>query len=198
MNGSMIREAIRKDAQRIARLHVLSLHTGFLARLGLNFLTIMYRYLIEKECVVVYTSKDQIVGFISGSTDSGRMMKRFILSSPKAWIVLGFVLLKHPLLIKNLLETLRAPQKSDGTAIPRAELLSIAVDPATQAVGIGTKLIPSLDHYFKSRGIRQYKVIAGASLIGANKFYQKNGFLLAGQLNIHGDEPSNIYLRILE
>jgi hypothetical protein len=56
-------------------------------------------------------------------------------------------------------------------------------------------LVKALEEELKNRGITQYKVIAGHKLVGANKFYLKNGFNLATQITIHGNDVSNVYVK---
>jgi len=81
--------------------------------------------------------------------------------------------------------------------LPVAELLSIAVDSTIQKSGIGSRLLNALEFELMQIGIKEYKVIAGADLDSANKFYLKNGFILVRQIIIHGNELSNIYLKKL-
>lgn len=90
-------------------------------------------------------------------------------------------------------------KKSNNSAlaakIPTTELLTIAIDSATQKKGIGSKLLKQLESQFLSIGVQEYKVIAGANLTGANNFYRKNGFKLVSQVSIHGSEVSNLYVK---
>ena len=127
-------------------------------------------------------------------------MKKFIISSPLGVIKAGWAVLKKPQLLKSLWETFRAPslsvsEKENELQIPETELLSISVSPEAQQGGIGSKLLVALEQELKKRGINRYKVVAGQKLSGANKFYQKNGFVLAKQITIHGTEVSNVYVK---
>ena len=67
--------------------------------------------------------------------------------------------------------------------------------PQAQQGGIGSKLLKALEEELIKRGFTRYKVIAGQKLEGANKFYRKNGFVLAKQISIHGNEVSNVYVK---
>lgn len=159
----------------------------------------LYRFLIAKELVLVYKEEDNVLGFVSCALSSQGIMKRFLVSSPAGIFKLLLALLKNPKLIKPLFETYRAPSLSQSGSsemeIPETELLSISVSPQAQKGGIGTQLLQALEKELKNRGINKYKVIAGEKLSGANKFYRKNGFVLAKQITIHGIEVSNVYVK---
>jgi len=78
---------------------------------------------------------------------------------------------------------------------PKTELLSISVSPEVRQGGIGFKLMAALEQELTTRGIKSYKVITDQKLEGAKKFYRKNGFSLAKQITIQGDEVSNVYVK---
>lgn len=74
----------------------------------------------------------------------------------------------------------------------------ISVNPDCQASGIRTQLVNVLEAYLKENRVKAYKVVAGVELVGANKFYLKNGFVLAKQITKHGKSLSNVYVKELE
>jgi N-acetylglutamate synthase-like GNAT family acetyltransferase len=76
-------------------------------------------------------------------------------------------------------------------------LLSISVDLNSQRSGVGNQLLKTLEIRFLEQDIKRYKVVAGVSLESANKFYLRNGFILASQIIIHGKDLSNIYVKEL-
>lgn len=184
----------------MANLHFQTINQGFLSKLGVGFLHSLYRFLVQKELVLVYKEEIKVLGFVSCALSTSGIMKQFLFSSPSAIFKLGIALIKNPKLIKPLLETYRAPSLSvsntnQETDIPETELLSISVSPDAQQGGIGTQLLAALETELKIRGIFKYKVIAGEKLEGANKFYLKNGFVLTKQITIHGNEVSNVYIK---
>ena len=141
-----------------------------------------------------------MLGFVSCALSSQGIMKRFLFSSPDGILKLMLVILKNPKLIKPLLETYKAPILSFSNSlaenqIPKTELLSISVSPQAQKAGIGTQLLQALEGELIKKDIFSYKVIAGEKLEGANKFYLKNGFVLTKQINIHGNDVSNVYVK---
>jgi ribosomal protein S18 acetylase RimI-like enzyme len=200
----MIRTAQESDAEAIACIHIKTLQNSFLAFLGEGLLKLIYKFLIKNELVIVYCDKQIIKGFISFSSDSSGMMKRFLYSCPLCILKLILRLFISPSLLKHFFETFSTPFKSKvaqtytgKVLIPAAELLSISIEPDYQASGVGSQLLENLESRLNSVGIEKFKVVVGVSLDGANKFYIKNGFVLIDQIKIHGDNLSNIYVKEL-
>ncbi|MFZ4707920.1 MAG: GNAT family N-acetyltransferase [Bacteroidales bacterium] len=198
----MILRAEVRQAKAIALLHRQTLTSSFLAKLGIGFLEALYTFLIKKEVVITYTEKGVLKGFVSSSANSSGMMKRFLYSCPVCIFRLLRKLISSPQLFQRFIETFTAPFKSKTSLtagskviLPAAELLSISVDPACQATGIGSQLVKALEEQLLQKGISSYKVIAGVSLESANAFYKRNGFTLVSQVIIHGNELSNIYIK---
>ena len=198
----MIRSAKKTDSSSLAKLHAETLTTSFLASLGQAFLCNLYTFLIQKEKVWVYEEDDKIKGFVSFSVNSSGMMKRFIFHCPGCLFLLAIKTIVQPANLKRFLETFRAPFKSqkanDFIELPSGELLSISVSPTCQASGIGSQLVKALEDYLHQNQIASYKVVAGVELFGANKFYIKNGFVLAKQIRIHEEKLSNVYIKHLD
>lgn len=200
----MLTESARsEDSFQIAYLHHSAIDKGFLSSLGSGFLNALYKYLISKEIVLVCREGETVLGFVSCSLNSGKMMRKFLFN-PSGVVSFFWAILKKPSLIFSALETMRIPlknksggEKKPGLDLPEAELLSISVDPGTQKAGIGTLLLSGLEKRLREEGVKEYKVVAGANLVAANRFYQKNGFHLVTQINIHRKEISNVYCKSL-
>ena len=200
----MIRPALKSDALSIAILHQSTLTNSFLAKLGNDFLKSLYTFLIKNDLVIVYEEKKIVKGFVSFSYNSSDTMRRFLFSNPGNLFRLIKIVLLSPYLVKRSMETFFAPFKSrvlksqaGRISLPPAELLSISVAPKCQQSGIGSQLLQALESQLILNKIDNYKVIAGVSLISANKFYIRNGFIFKSQLTIHGNELSNVYLKRL-
>lgn len=201
-NKSFIRIASKSDTKSIAQLHIETLNNSFLAGLKEDFVNSLYKYLIRYENVWVYEENNELKGFVSFSKNSIGMMKRFVIKNPGCLFLLLIRTIVQPANLKRLIETFRAPYKSqqadDLIVLPSGELLSISVSPDCQATGIGSRLLTALEDDLKQNRISGYKVVAGEELVGANKFYLKNGFVLAKQIRIHDEKLSNVYVRKLE
>lgn len=201
-NKHVIRPAQTSDAGAVSRIHRRALEGSFLGRLGVRFLAQMYGYLIDREIVFVVMIGDRPAGFVSASVNSSEMMKRFVLNRPLCLVRIGLTVLRRPVLLKGVLETVRAPSRPEGVGTDaeaesgvKAELLSIAIDDEHHRKGLATKLLMAMERELKSRGVDCYKVVAGDKLDGANRFYRHSGFRLAGQTAIHGNDISNIYTK---
>lgn len=185
----------------IARLHKQVLTSGFLSKLDLSILCSLYQ-LINKEGIllVAITEDNKLAGFVSFSHDTKMLMRLFVKPSLDISMRLIINYLKHPSFILRSFETLLAPFKHGNSKevkvnVPGGELLSIVVNPEVQHSGTGTALLSQLEEELRKRQIFTYKVVTGEQLISANRFYQKNGFLLAGRIRIHGKAMSNVYVK---
>jgi len=148
----------------------------------------------------MYREEDRVLGFVSCAVSSKGIMRRFLLSGFTGILQVTLAFIKNPSLLKPLWETFRAPSLSKSgfdvnLKVPETELLSIAVDPGAQKAGIGAQLLSALEKELIKKEIHNYKVIAGDKLEGANRFYSKNGFVLAKKICIHNNDISNVYVK---
>jgi N-acetylglutamate synthase-like GNAT family acetyltransferase len=172
-------------------------------RIYTMILTTLYRYFITHELVYVYLEDAQVKGFISASLSTNKVMRRFITSSPTGLLHILIAVIRRPSLLKSIYETYSSTRtvsrlsstSTPTAALPTVELLSIVVASTTRQGGIGTRLLTAPESDFKGRGIEHYKVVAGSKLIGANRFYIKNGFEKVARVKIHGEEESNVYVK---
>jgi GNAT superfamily N-acetyltransferase len=187
------------DARRVAQLHADSITEGFLSRLGPRFLAALYRGIAADEASAVFVAEEdtRAVGFCAYARDVSGLYRRVLRA--RFWR-LGFASLPrclNPWVLKEIADTLRYPAKQAAQALPSAEILSIAVESAAQGKGIGRALLDEALRGARRDGQRQIKVLAGAKLNQANRFYESCGFHKAAELEQHG-EPLNVYVRTLE
>lgn len=190
-----VRQMRPEDAPAVARHHQIGIPTGVLAELRPSVLARVYRALEEGNDGFVFVGADpagNVAGFVSGVTDVGRMYRQVILRNFWTFAALGLRYALSPRMIRRLLNTLFYPAKVVGE-YPRAELLSIVIDPAAQGSGLGTALLQALLTEFRRRGVDQIKVMVRADFARANGYYRKHGFTLAGQIVTHG-YPANVYV----
>lgn len=159
------------DATIVARLHTIALQGDFLPSLGEEVLKNIYLGTLEKPNIysLCFKQSNKIVGFVIGTKDINLFFKeafknRFI------FIIYQIILavLKNPLLIKKILETVTYTSKDKG---PRAELVVIAVHPKMQGKGIGKMLINELEKTFIENGVKTYKLTVHADK-SAVRFYE--------------------------
>jgi glycosyltransferase involved in cell wall biosynthesis/ribosomal protein S18 acetylase RimI-like enzyme len=190
-----VRRARLADAEAMARIHREALPTAFLPSLGLSFLKRLYRSLAQdRDGVALVAENGQgIVGFATGVSSVKAFYRRFLLRHgvPTAVSVVPR-LVKRPRLMAHAVETARYPGGVDG--LPESELLSIAIRPGWAAKGAGRKLAEGILRGLARTGAEQVKVVVAAENEGANRFYERVGFELAAQINVHKDEVSNVWV----
>jgi len=200
MSGKLIKfgKANPSDSFRIACLHKREISMGFLSQQPTAFLKILYSFLIKKEIVYVAKIDGKVIGFVSGTSNTGRLYKNFITQNFLNLIPFIIKVIFSPAFIKKSFESLLIPKKlSSNKSFNLPELLSIAVDKNFRGKGIGERLVKCLENEFAENGVLQYKVIVGAQLI-ANKFYRRLGFVKKGEVIIHNEEISNIYIKQID
>lgn len=183
----MIRTATLHDVQAISRIHRNELEGDFLPSLGINFLEEFYRILVKNPKIktfVVY-DKSEIKGFIVGTVDTNSVFSSI---KSKKGIKLGVYLLialvNKPLIVKNILQTLFYK----GINFPvKAELVVIAVKKNFQNKGLGRKLINNLEVYFRSKGIREYKLTVKQDK-KALKIYDHLGYKRRSSFSLYGSK----------
>jgi len=185
--------AKKEDSLLIALIHQKELTKGFLSSLGPKSLSKFYEAIITSESAFCFVAKEegQVVGFISGVIDMKKFQKDFL----KRYFFVFLPLLVPKMVevsnVKKIIENLLYPKKTQD--LPAAELFTIATKSKFQGRGIGNNLLKSFIKEMKKRKISVFKVLVGKDL-PAVKFYQKNNFELFGEITVHGDEKSFIFL----
>jgi glycosyltransferase involved in cell wall biosynthesis/ribosomal protein S18 acetylase RimI-like enzyme len=190
-----VRKARLTDAEAMARIHREALPTAFLPSLGLSFLKRLYRSLAQdRDGVALVAENGQgIVGFATGVSSVKGFYRRFFLRhGVPASVSVVPRLMKRPRLMAQAVETARYPGGVDG--LPEPELLSIAIRPGWAARGAGRKLAEGILRGLARTGAEQVKVVVAAENEGANRFYERVGFELGAQINVHKDEVSNVWV----
>ena len=182
-----IREAHnQQEFLQIAKLHQQYIPLGFLSSLGSGFLTRMYAFMANDDAAILLVAVDRgtVVGFVSGTVDVGSFYRRFIIKN----ILRGFVLIPKLVTgdrLKRAFETLLYPRKNKAMNLPKAELLSIVVDRAYQGKGVAQSLYEHLKQFYKSKRVREFKIIVGSTLTPAICFYQKMGATKLTEIEVH-------------
>lgn len=193
-----VRQMEPADAAAVARLHAETITTGFLSNFGGRFLRQLYLGIASDEGsrVFVVGEPGTVLGFLAYSRDVSAMYRRVL---RRRFFQLAFASLPrslNPLLIKESFDTLRYPAKQTAQKLPPAEILSTGVSAAARGTGIGRLLVEAAVEQARADGQRQLKVLAGAGLEGANRFYSACGFEKTAELIQHGD-TLNVYVKSL-
>lgn len=191
--------------RRVAELHAANLDQGFLASLGHRFLALMYQAIDEAPdsvLIVARTDADGIVGFVAGGGGMGTVCRRML----RYWWRLGVSLvpvLMSPRKLRRIMEIFRYgsahPEavSAEPSHIPKAELLSIAVDTAYRGKGHAEQLYRDLQRHFRNRGEPGFRIVVGAALVTAHRFYQRMGARAVAQIEVHRGERSVLYVHAL-
>lgn len=183
--------------KQVAELHAAGIDRGFLTTLGPRFLRLMYQAIAESPTGVLEVERrdGRVVGFISGS-DGMRPVLREMLRHP---IVLAAALapaVVRPHMIAGIIEVLRAASRtrSGARGLPRAELLSLAVDVGYRGQGIAEALYRTLQSRFHATGVASFRIIVGDALLPARRFYERMGARPIGRTEVHRGGGSTIYI----
>jgi ribosomal protein S18 acetylase RimI-like enzyme len=191
-----------KHLGRVAHLHAAALAGDFLPSLGEPFLRAFYRAGLSQGLVsgYVWTEGGQPAGFVACSRDTSTLFRRILRTAAFKLARAGLpAMLRRPRLFLKAAETFLYPRRegAGGAAAIPAELLVIAVDERLRGRGVGEALVRALESDFCQAGITTYKVTVLQANAGANRFYQRLGFHLAGNFRLYGKDW-NIYRRDLE
>ena len=187
----------KRDLYRqVAELHVGNIDQGFLATLGVSFVSLMYRAIDEaRDSVLLVEEHDgRVVGFVSGGIGMAPIYKR-MLRYPFRLAICLLPSVLRPRRILSIMEILRYSRGKDQQAdLPKAELLSMAVSSAYRGQQVAERLYRRLVDHFKTSGVPAFKITVGEALAPAHRFYQRMGAAPAGKVEVHDGESSTIYL----
>ncbi len=207
----------RDDYRCVAKLHAQSIDQGFLSTLGPRFLALLYRAIDESPDSVLILARedDQVVGFVAGTLDMGPVYRGLLRHWPALILSLAPSLL-IPGRLWRMIEILRHTRRSKdrqagqaagtpalaampaaASAWPEAELLSIAVDPAFRGQGHAEALYAALKAFFASRGVESFRIVVGAPLAPAHRFYRRMGAVPAAEIAVHQGASSTVYMQTL-
>ena len=188
-----IRMMDSKDVYRVAQLHHAAMGNSLWAQLGQPFLRGLYRSMIKNDLFLgfVYEEEGQIEGFIAGSENTSKMMKRIFF---KRWPSLGLratpALIKPNVLIK-LMETGRYFQKSNESLSNidiQAESLFCSFTPKLRGKKISGHINKVLFDTLLYREHKLVKITTEIDNKGANRQLQSWGFEQKGKFLFYGKD----------
>lgn len=181
-----------KEAVEIAQIHKREIKEGFLSSLPLVFLKKLYTCVIKNDFCVLAKEGNEVIGFIAGTMDVAKLysffLKRYLFYS----VFILFPKVFNLLSLKKITETLFYPKYEKE--LPKAELLTIAVKKDFQGQGIAKKMFEVFILEMETRKTKVFKVLVGEKLKPAISFYEKSGFELLKETEIHKGQKSRIYI----
>ncbi|MDC3397947.1 GNAT family N-acetyltransferase [Gammaproteobacteria bacterium] len=187
------------DYISVATLHFDHLNQGFLATLGVPFLTLLYEAIDrDNESALLVERVDcSIVGFVTGTRGLGRIYKQLLLKPFRLIYSLKSCLLS-PSKIYKIIEVLLISKESNILAdLPQQELLSIVVSPAYQGGGHAENLFKALCSHFREEGASSFSIVVGGNLDRAHSFYTKMGSIPVQEIQVHKGVDSVVYVKKL-
>ena len=196
----IIQESVNSSdfLKNVIRIHRIEISQGFLSSLGDNALALLFSHASESRFGKLLIAKDassgQIVGFLLGTIDTGAFYKDFLCKKfLKAVFVLAPKLLSFEK-VRKVFETLFYPTKEELKALPKPELLDIAVLKKYQGTGVAQLLFQEFAKNLYAIGIDRFKITTGESLAGARRFYEKLGAEKVGEVEVHKGQKTLIYM----
>lgn len=187
------------DYREIASLHCNHINQGFLATLGVSFLTLLYEAIDkDSESVLLVERVDtKVVGFVAGANGLIRLYKQLLLKPIRLIYSLKSCFLS-PSKIYKILEIFLISIGSKLPAdLPRQELLSIVVNPNYQGQGYAENLFESLCSHFSKQGAGSFRIVVGSNLNRAHAFYTKMGSVPVKKIQAHKGTDSVVYIKML-
>ncbi|MCP4803709.1 MAG: hypothetical protein GY913_06255 [Proteobacteria bacterium] len=188
---SRIRPMQYTDASVVAGMHHAAMGNSLWSKLGVAFLTEIYRGLVEDERFLgfVYVEDNVIRGFIAGSTDASEMMsavmnKRFV---PLALTATAGVA-KRPGVIPLLLKTATYFSESDGDFPIPAESLFCSFAPELRGKRVSGHINKVLFDDLAARGHGHVKITTEIDNPGANRQLKSWGFEDAKRFRFYGKD----------
>lgn len=176
------RKIIKTEYDLLAKIHLQAFEAFFLTTLGYNFLKTYYKAsLSNKDSIAVgaVDENEQLVGFAIGCIHSKGYHRNLLLKNISVFLSQGIIILfTKTKAIFRLISNLDKNQNvnDDGNY---AELLSLAILPSHQGLGVGKELIKFYEQEAIKKGCKK---IALTTDFSNNEqvisFYQKAGYLV--------------------
>jgi ribosomal protein S18 acetylase RimI-like enzyme len=186
-----IRRAEPGDAPAIASLHRREIPWGLLSQLGEDFVEAFYSALVRSRYGFGFVSERDgvIIGYAAGVVDWRRFNREFV----RGHLRLALRALATNLRTGRWRRLLETTRYATSEALPRAELVAIALAPAARGTGIGAGLVRHVLDEFAVRQVPAVRVTAGGENVRARRLYERLGFRLHSRREIHRGEPVPVY-----
>ncbi len=197
---ALIRPMRPADLHDIVHVHLNSFPNFFLTFLGPGFLKLLYHNIARDPdgIVLVADVEGKVAGFVAGVTRQTGFYQRLIQRQKWAfaWAAIGAVV-RRPFIVPRLWRALRKAKEAAESAA-EACLMSIAVHPDYQVLGVGQKLVDAFCKELSNRGISVFCLTTDRDNNDAtNRFYQRLNFKLVRTFVTPEGRAMNEYIRVL-
>jgi len=180
----------------VANLHAENINQGFLPSIGTRFLYELYRCIGEHPETFLIAEEDEgtVVGFIAGTTGK-RALPSVLLRHPFRIFMALLPSLTDRRRIAEIIAVARhvGSDRNSTADLPRAELLSMAVDVKLRGQGCAERLFKALETQFSQANISEFRIVAGSQLLAACRFYGKMGATEVARFELHRGVVSIIF-----
>lgn len=185
------------NSDEIALLHLSAFPGFFLSKLGVRFLRIFYTSILDdpNSVGIGILKNNEIVGFAIGSTIADSFYNRiFKKNFLKLFIYTFWPIIKNPLLIIRVFQSLFSNSKKNDELVNAAVLLSICVQPNFESKGIGRMLLEKFEEHINNYNDLIILTTDKDNNEYVNRFYQKNNYLLHSTF-LQGNRHMNLYYK---
>ncbi len=161
--------------------------------MGAGFVEAFYRTLLGSNLGFGFLAEEdgRALGYATGVVHWRRFYRTFLMRNLP--MVAGVVI--RQVFAFGLWRRLFETSRYAATAtLPEAELLSIAVRPEARGTGTADALVRAVLAEFARRGVRHIRVTTAAENVAAAKVYERWGFRLLGEKEIHRGEEAHVYV----
>ncbi|HMB22272.1 MAG TPA: GNAT family N-acetyltransferase, partial [Anaerolineales bacterium] len=191
-----IRRMVPLDLESVVSIHLSSFQGFFLSFMGASFLRVFYRAVLFDEGNISFVSESggHIVGFVVGTTKPYGFYKRVVMRYWCQLMIAAIVpVIRQPVTLLRLMRRLGVVSEMDRGQ-SEVLLMSIAVSPSGQNLGIGTQLIDAFIAEAKRRGISAISLTTDKiNNEQANQFYFRRGFKCSSSFTTAEGRQMNEY-----
>lgn len=199
----MLRKLKEKDIPIVVRLHTDYIPGALFPRLGHEFMTNLYKTMMDLDCVVTYVWEDtgdeggsgvrsvpdisgKPVAFVTATTDASELMKKMLSKSFGLFAWSAFIyILGNPLRVGEILETAGYSRKTEVPGVT-GEFLYIAIDKNYRRANISDALVKECMKWLKTKGLKKAKVTTYTDNKGANTLLERLGFRVEREISFRG------------
>lgn len=182
----------------VADLHTQNIDQGFLSTLGPGFLSLLYQAIDEspESALIVAYEDGAVCGFIAGTLNLKQVYRGLLRRWPALIVALAPSLL-IPTRLWRIIEILRYSRGAgaNSVSLPEAELLSLAVSPSCRGRGHAESLYAGLARFFAERDQTAFRIVVGAELARAHRFYRRMGAEPRVEIAVHQGAASTVYVQ---
>lgn len=182
MSPVTMRDMVKDDVANVVRTHIDAFPSFFLTFLGAPFLRELYCAILEDPTGIVRVAvqpDQRLAGFAAGTVEPSGMYRRWL---KQRWWRFAFAaarpFLSHPRILPRLVRAFTMPRQTSGSP-GDANLMSLAVSPQNQGMGVGQRLVVDFLEECRRRGARRVSLTADAAENErVNMFYNQCGLRL--------------------